>query len=44
MATVVPDDGERVWGVLWSLDLDHMSRLDKQEGVPRVYNRKNVKV
>lgn len=44
MATIVPEDGQTVWGALWELDKSHMNTLDKQEGVPRVYHRKHVKV
>jgi len=43
-ATVLEIPGEHVWGVLWELDLDHLPTLDKQEGVPRVYKRKEVQV
>jgi len=43
-ATIVPRDGEHVWGVLWELDIEHLETLDKQEGVPKVYNRIEVQV
>ena len=36
--------GESVWGVLWELDMEHMATLDRQEGVPRVYNRRTIQV
>ena len=44
MATIVEAEGESVWGVLWELDMEHMATLDKQEGVPRVYNRRTIQV
>jgi gamma-glutamylcyclotransferase (GGCT)/AIG2-like uncharacterized protein YtfP len=34
-ATVVPDSGSRVYGVLWALDADGESALDEYEGVAR---------
>ena len=37
------NDGH-VWGVLWELDMEHMDTLDQQEGVPHVYNKKQVMV
>ena len=37
-------EGGSVWGVLWELDIEHMQTLDKQEGVPRVYNRRTIQV
>ena len=37
-------EGESVWGVLWELDMEHMLTLDRQEGVPRVYNRHTIQV
>ena len=42
MATIVPHQGDHVWGVLWELDLEHLSTLDKQEGVPKVYKRIDI--
>ncbi len=44
MATIVDAEGESVWGVLWELDIEHMQTLDKQEGVPKVYNRRTIQV
>ena len=44
MATIVEAEGGSVWGVLWELDIEHMQTLDKQEGVPRVYNRRTIQV
>ena len=43
-ATIVPDAGAEVWGVLWELDMKHLETLDKQESVPTIYNRKSVEV
>jgi gamma-glutamylcyclotransferase len=43
-ATILELENTHVWGVLWELDMEHLNTLDKQEGVPRVYNRKNVQV
>ena len=28
-----------MWGVLWELNMEHLTTLDAQEGVPTVYNR-----
>lgn len=44
MATIVEAEGGSVWGVLWELDIEHRQTLDKQEGVPRVYNRRIIQV
>jgi gamma-glutamylcyclotransferase (GGCT)/AIG2-like uncharacterized protein YtfP len=35
---------QEVWGVVWELDREHLHTLDRQEGVPRVYNRTKVQV
>ena len=43
-ATVIPHTEDHVWGVLWELDQEHEASLDRQEGVPSVYNRKQVEV
>merc|ERR1712130_738289 len=44
-ATVVETgNDEEVWGVLWELNIEHLTTLDAQEGVPTVYNRKAVTV
>ncbi|XP_044754513.1 gamma-glutamylcyclotransferase-like [Coccinella septempunctata] len=32
-ATIVKKKGAHVWGALWTLDNEHMSTLDEQEGV-----------
>ena len=44
VATIIPHTEEEVWGVLWELDMEHMASLDKQEGVPKVYNKKEIEV
>ena len=44
VATITPEKDEHVWGVLWELDIIHMATLDKQEGVPKVYNRRDIEV
>ena len=41
-ATIVPSDGDHVWGVLWEVEDKHLATLDKQEGVPNIYNRIEV--
>jgi len=33
-----------VWGVLWQLSMEDLPKLDKQEGVPKLYRRKEVEV
>ena len=38
-ATIKPKSGAHVWGVVWEIDLKHLPSLDKQEGVPYVYQR-----
>lgn len=38
------NEDDHVWGVLWELDIKDLATLDKQEGVPRVYNRKHIEV
>merc|ERR1711936_529450 len=43
-ATIIPTRESHVWGVLWELNMEHLETLDRQEGVPNVYNRKMVEV
>lgn len=44
-ATIKPKEGSYVWGVVWEIDMEHLPALDKQEGVPYVYQRlENMKV
>ena len=39
VATIKPEKGAHVWGVVWEIELKHLPSLDKQEGVPYVYQR-----
>lgn len=34
VATIIEEPGEKVWGALWALDIEHMKSLDRQESVP----------
>ena len=38
-ATIKPKKGSHVWGVVWEIDMENLPFLDKQEGVPYVYQR-----
>ena len=38
------ETGANVHGIIWELDKDHQVTLDKQEGVPTVYQRIEVQV
>ncbi len=40
VATVVPQDGARVPGLLWGLAPEELATLDRFEGFPRAYERK----
>jgi len=42
VATIVEETGANVHGIIWELDKDHQVTLDKQEGVPTVYQRIEV--
>lgn len=33
IATIVPTNGEIVWGAIWEISVEDLPRLDKQEGV-----------
>ena len=44
VATIVEETGANVHGIIWELDKDHQVTLDKQEGVPTVYQRIEVQV
>jgi len=44
VATIEEEEGNEVWGVLWQLSIDDLPKLDKQEGVPKLYRRKEVEV
>jgi gamma-glutamylcyclotransferase (GGCT)/AIG2-like uncharacterized protein YtfP len=40
VATVIPSEGETVWGVAWRLTDEHVETLDRYEGVAQgVYRR-----
>ncbi|XP_045461880.1 gamma-glutamylcyclotransferase-like [Harmonia axyridis] len=44
-ATIVEKKGAHVWGALWTLDNEHMTTLDEQEGVKQnLYNPLTVEV
>ncbi|HET8688631.1 MAG TPA: gamma-glutamylcyclotransferase [Methanosarcina sp.] len=43
-ANIVEDAGSKVTGALWEIHPDSLSALDKVEGVPYLYNRKQVPV
>jgi gamma-glutamylcyclotransferase (GGCT)/AIG2-like uncharacterized protein YtfP len=43
-ATIVPDPGEQVEGVLWTITESDESALDVLEGYPEFYDKKNVSV
>ena len=43
-ATIKPQKGSHVWGVVWEIDVKHLPSLDKQEGVPYVYQRLENKI
>jgi len=44
VATVIPHRGERVLGFLYFVTPSDLKRLDRYEGVPRVYVRKLVTI
>jgi gamma-glutamylcyclotransferase (GGCT)/AIG2-like uncharacterized protein YtfP len=43
-ATVVPSAGNHMYGVLWELPPGYLSRLDRLEGYPEMYDRRTVPV
>ena len=43
-ANIRSKQGEYVWGFVWKIDELCVSSLDRYEGYPNVYNRKNVVV
>lgn len=43
-ANIRPKTGEQVWGVLFEIDQDGLTMLDKFEGYPEVFNRQEVVV
>lgn len=45
MATIEPSKGDQVYGVLWTLEAEHLRTLDDQEGVDDgIYRRIRVEV
>jgi len=44
VATIEEEEDSEVWGVLWQLSMEDLPKLDKQEGVPKIYRRKEVEV
>ena len=44
VANIAPQVGARTCGVLWLLDAEQLDRLDRSEGVPRVYRRMPVEI
>ena len=44
VATIVPEAGAKVWGVVWEITTDHERTLDGYEGVPDWYQRQTVGV
>jgi len=44
VATIEEEEDSEVWGVLWQLSVEDLPKLDKQEGVPKLYRRKEVEV
>lgn len=43
-ADVVYSPGDQVWGMLWSLNDDDFAAIDRVEGYPNYYTRKQVTV
>ena len=43
-ANVVPATGKKVYGCLWSIDRQLLSRLDRIEGYPYLYDRRTYPV
>lgn len=43
-ATIKPCPGSHVWGILWVLDDSNLPSLDRQEGVPFIYQPFTVTV
>merc|ERR1719228_2719331 len=44
VVTIEEEHTREIWGVLWQLSKTDLPRLDKQEGVPKLYRRKPVDV
>ena len=43
-ATIKPCPGSHVWGILWEIDDSNLPSLDRQEGVPYIYQPFTVTV
>ncbi|EDW46507.1 GM14939 [Drosophila sechellia] len=45
VATIVPTQGDHVWGTLWTIDLSNLPDIDRQEGVSQgIYEPRTVYV
>lgn len=44
VANIIPEEGIVVWGGLWEIGDDDLTRLDSYEGYPFSYDRKDVVV
>lgn len=45
VATIVPDEGEHIWGAVWRINMENMKDLDRQEEVERnIYQPIDVRV
>jgi len=44
VANVIPEDGEKVWGGLFEIDEKCLNNLDRYEGYPAYYERKELEV
>jgi len=42
VANIIPKQGSRVWGGLFEIDESGLKELDKCEGYPRCYQRKQI--
>ena len=43
-ADIVPDNSQKVHGVLWKISKEHLESLDIFEGYPRYYNRRILQI
>ena len=44
VANIIPKKGEIVWGVIYEISEDDLKALDRQEGYPKTYDRKEITV
>lgn len=44
VATILPEEGSRVEGVLWRISADDERSLDRYEGYPRLYGKEEIRV